>query len=99
VGGDTGRRGGRTKGSFDDADLCCGGVKAGEGTPVVDDETSPDDVRATVDGTGLCGVRCVGSADDQGRTTKGTWSRLLSSFWSCMLVWGCTRPPWLEIAQ
>ena len=49
-----------TKGGFDDADLCCGGVKAGKGTPVVDNETSTDDIRATVDSTGLFGGQmCV----------------------------------------
>jgi len=95
-----GQGGGHTKGGFDDTDLCCGRVETGEGAPVVDDETSTDDVRATIDGTGLLG----GQMDEmgrrsRGRTTKGTWSRLLSSFWSCMLVFGCTRPPWLEMAQ
>ena len=50
---------GRTKGGFDDADLCCCRVKASECTPVVDDEAGTDDVRATVDSTRLDGVRRV----------------------------------------
>lgn len=42
-----------TKGGFDHADLCCGRVKAGERTPVIDDKTSTDDVRSTVDSARL----------------------------------------------
>ena len=57
------REQGHTKGGFDDANLCCRRVKASECTPIVDDETSTDDVRATVDSTSLGGVRWMGSVE------------------------------------
>lgn len=43
----------RTEGGLDDRDLGCGGVDTGEGAPIVDDESGSENVRSSVDGTGL----------------------------------------------
>jgi hypothetical protein len=40
-----------------------------------------------------------GAGTEEGRTTSGIWSRLESSSWSWMDVFGWTSPPLFVIAQ
>lgn len=41
----------------------------------------------------------IGEVEGAKLTTRGTWSKLLSSSWAWMVVLGCTNAPWLESAQ
>lgn len=43
----------RTECAFNHADLCCGCVEPGECTPIIHDQPSPDNIRATVYSTSL----------------------------------------------
>lgn len=58
-----------TEGSLNDTDLGGSGVDTSEGTPIVDNETRTNDIRTSVDGTGLGGNRrgqeCM-ARDDEG---------------------------------
>ena len=79
---DVGR--GLTEDSFNYADFHSCGVESSECTPVVDDETGPYHVGATIDCAGLKASQFRGrtATTDRnflGRTTKGTCSKLLNS--------------------